>query len=305
MLEFNKVLIEATDDRVFPILCDKAARLLKAGGALELFTPAYDSDVNQGVKSLEEDAISRKAHLITQKEARLDQQAQQLSHFHQIEVGTDVSWCPDALQALRTKIERYQPELVCFPMQEGVELLHFFQPPDSWKLIRETRLPVLLGQAKSWSEHACITVAIDPFSESGRPLELDLKLLRWGRLLAKKLQAELHVIHAYSALPHSAIFDEHLIADYAALQEKVAAQHHKRIEQMLAPWNDEEGAPQIHVIQGEFHQVVPDFCRERNVDLMLVGNVERSWLERVFQGSSVERVMDHLTCDLLVLHPDD
>ena len=44
---------------------------------------------------------------------------------------------------------------------------------------------------------------------------------------------------------------------------------------------------------------------ERRADLMVMGAVSRSRLREIFIGSTAERVLDHLPCDVLVVKAAD
>ena len=44
---------------------------------------------------------------------------------------------------------------------------------------------------------------------------------------------------------------------------------------------------------------------ELDVDLMIVGSISRSLLSDVFIGSTTEKVLDSLDCDVLLLRPDN
>ena len=76
-----------------------------------------------------------------------------------------------------------------------------------------------------------------------------------------------------------------------------------KLEAMLAPWRNEPGAAQLHLIEGELHHVVPDFVEQTGIDLLIVGNVPRGALDRLLSGSSAERLLDRVRCDLMVIKP--
>jgi universal stress protein E len=49
--------------------------------------------------------------------------------------------------------------------------------------------------------------------------------------------------------------------------------------------------------------VIPFLARDRNADLVVMGAVARWSLQRAVIGSTAEKVLDHLPCDILIVRP--
>ena len=64
------------------------------------------------------------------------------------------------------------------------------------------------------------------------------------------------------------------------------------------------GEKSVRVLQGSASEVLPRVATEGQVDLVM-GAVSRSRLREVFIGSTAERVLDRLPCDVLVLRSAD
>ena len=92
------------------------------------------------------------------------------------------------------------------------------------------------------------------------------------------------------SLPEAA-FREYLIQDYRFLV------HFARAHAL-----DERS---LQVVQGSAAEVLPRHAAERRADLMVMGAVSRSRLREIFIGSTAERVLDHLPCDVLVVKAED
>ncbi|MND09065.1 Universal stress protein E [compost metagenome] len=45
-------------------------------------------------------------------------------------------------------------------------------------------------------------------------------------------------------------------------------------------------------------------CEEYRADLVVIGAVSRGALQRLALGSTAERVLDFVPCDLLIVNPD-
>jgi nucleotide-binding universal stress UspA family protein len=61
----------------------------------------------------------------------------------------------------------------------------------------------------------------------------------------------------------------------------------------------------VRVLQGSASEVLPRVATEGAVDLVVMGAVSRSRLREVFIGSTAERVLDRLPCDVLVIRSAD
>ncbi|MBR9882142.1 MAG: universal stress protein [Oceanospirillales bacterium] len=219
-------------------------------------------------------------------------------------VGTDVSWDENRAAALLRKCERFNADLLVYPVSTQPALLHHLLAPEDWKVLRESPVPLLLSRDRPWPEHPRIAVALDPFHPRNEPASLDGRLFGMAHRLVRELEGELHVLHTYTALPQSAVFDEHRIADFEHMQEDVTREHRARLESFLEPWQKEPGAAELHLLEGELHQEVPRLCEELRIDLLIIGNVQRGLLERLLVGSSAERLLDRVHCDLMVVKPD-
>lgn len=295
----DRLLVNVEEGSEPLALLEKAARLALSGGQLELFCC-----VSRSPGGADESTASRTRHaLMTQCEGHLDHLAERI-RLEPARLGSDVCWDRDRIGALVRKCERYRPDLLIHPAAEASGLLHPLILLEDRRLLRQIQVPLLLARKDAWGEHPRIAVALDPFHPCGEPAALDGKLFGMAHGLARQLEGELHVLHTYQSLPQSAILDEHRVTDYAGLQKKVTREHQQRLEALLAGWQHEPGAPQLHLLEGEFHRQVVAFCSAQPIDLLLIGNVPRGLLDRLLLGSSAERVLERIRCDLLVVKPD-
>jgi universal stress protein E len=64
-------------------------------------------------------------------------------------------------------------------------------------------------------------------------------------------------------------------------------------------------AQRVHLEQGAAAEVLPRMADQLNAALVVMGAVSRSRLQEVFLGSTAERVLDRIGCDVLVVKPAD
>jgi universal stress protein E len=64
-------------------------------------------------------------------------------------------------------------------------------------------------------------------------------------------------------------------------------------------------ADQVHQLPGKTEQGLPVFSRTQGASLMVMGALARWGLKRMIIGSTAERTIDHLACDVLVVRLGD
>ena len=75
-----------------------------------------------------------------------------------------------------------------------------------------------------------------------------------------------------------------------------------RFDARVAPY--ELSRKSVHLRMGAAAEEVPAVAEEVDAGVVVMGVVSRSGLKRLFIGSTAERVIDHLKCDVLVLKPE-
>jgi len=303
MNQYKRLLVNLAADEHRGEVLQKVRRLSGTETQVELFSCVYSS----GLASSHLFDAENRQHAIQAVMRKVEKGL--MSHvdkFQQqgIQAGADVYWDRDLAEGVVRKALRHQPDLLIHaPEAHANPLLRLLSAPD-WRLLRQCPTPLLLSKKPHWNDRPVIAVAIDPFHLDDETAQLDQRLLRHAAGLAQQLDGELHVLHVFNTLPHSAIFDEHLVVDYEALKKKVRREHHARIDELIKPFGLSVGDPCVHLLEGELHQLVPAWAEEKLVDVLVMGSLARGFIDRLLLGSSAERLMDKVGCDLLVLKPD-
>jgi universal stress protein E len=79
------------------------------------------------------------------------------------------------------------------------------------------------------------------------------------------------------------------------------------VRAVLAAIGEKHGLPpeQVRLEQGSAVEVLPRLVERLRADVLVMGAVSRSRLQELFVGSTAERVLDRLGCDVLVVKPGD
>jgi universal stress protein E len=59
-----------------------------------------------------------------------------------------------------------------------------------------------------------------------------------------------------------------------------------------------------HLVSGLTHEELPALAEKLDAAVVVMGAVARNRLKRLFIGSTAERTLDHLPCDLLIVKPN-
>jgi nucleotide-binding universal stress UspA family protein len=171
-------------------------------------------------------------------------------------------------------------------------------------LVRKCPVPVLVVKPGSRGRFRRVAVAVDPGTTALPHADLNRRLLELGTEVAKREDAELHVVHAWQ-LPGEAMLRGRgglSEAEVSALLAREAATRRAALEPLLLPWASLH--PRLHVLKGHAPDVVPRFVERERIDLLVMGSVSRTGIAGFIIGNTAERILDAVQCSLLVAKPE-
>ena len=303
MSGYNRLLVHLKQDEHRSELLVKVRGLLHPEATVELFSQTYSASL-EGSKLFDPDGRQHAIQSVLRKlEKGLQSNADKLEHLG-VTAGADVAWERDEAEALVRKALRFHPDLVIHAPDTHPDLLHRLMGAPDWRLLRQCPAPLLLSKKHQWNSRPIVAAAIDPFHLDDETAELDQKILAHAQAMASQLDGELHVVHVFQTLPHSAIFDEHMVMDFEALQKKVRQEHRDRIGELIKPMNLKVHDPCVHLLEGELSSVIPEWVERTSVDVLVMGSLARGFVDRMLLGSSAERLLERVDSDLLIIKPD-
>ncbi|HEY8538571.1 MAG TPA: universal stress protein, partial [Steroidobacteraceae bacterium] len=176
-----------------------------------------------------------------------------------------------------------------------------------WHLIRGCPVPLLLTKPKTWTSAPVLAAAVDPGHVNDKPVVLDNRILEWAASFRDRLQGSLRVIHAYLPAVLVAEAVSGMPAMMNVLTPKMMAEEQQRaldrVVELVSPYN--VSLESVTVEMGVASEVLPRFAEEIGADILVMGAISRSGLQRIFIGSTAERVLEHVPCDVLVIKPPD
>jgi universal stress protein E len=176
-----------------------------------------------------------------------------------------------------------------------------------WHLIRGCPVPLLLTKPKKWAAAPVVAAAVDPGHVNDKPVVLDNRILDWAREFRDRLEGSLHVVHAYLPAVLVAEAASGMPAMMSTLTPKLLEEEQQRALERVAELVSPYGvAPEnITVEMGVASEVLPRFAERIGADILAMGAISRSGLQRILIGSTAERVLEYVPCDILVIKPPD
>lgn len=175
-----------------------------------------------------------------------------------------------------------------------------------WCLIRSCSHPLLLSKARAWDAPPVFVAAVDPGHPNDAAAALDQEILNVTASLARSFAASVHVAHAFFPATITVAKPGGLPAAVGVSAEALAAEtarNRAEIVRLAAPYGISTG--NVHVEMGIAAQYLPSIAAQCRADLLVMGAVARSGLKRILIGSTAERVLEWLPCDVLVVKPPD
>jgi universal stress protein E len=303
MNEIRRILVAVKNPAVktLPAIL-KAAQLAKAFAAelilfqaieLPIYVEGDVSYVNDGLADLERctgEACEKALEVIARK-----------LRGRGIKVSVSAQFDYPIYEAVIREATRFKADLIVAEQHRGhraASLLHLVD----WELLRLSPLPVLLVKDPRAYRRPKILAAVDPDHTYAKPVWLDREILNAGQEIAKALHGTLHAVHAYSpipvvAFPTGATTKEDVEAAYARSGKDAV----KRLKRAL---RDAEMRDVVsHVIGRHPSDAIAEVATEIHSSLVVMGAVSRSGFKRLLIGSTAERVLDRLSCDVLVTKP--
>lgn len=173
-----------------------------------------------------------------------------------------------------------------------------------WELIRHSPCPLLLTRAGGtpW-RRPTVLASLDPF-HAEKPASLDAQLLATARGLARHLGGSAHAFHAF--MPLATLLPVSTLQPMPLWMPPGAERRHERnVRRVFERLARAAGvAPaRRHLCCGAVADQLAEVVRRSRTQLVVMGAVSRSGLERLFIGNTAERVLDGLPCDVLIEKP--
>ena len=176
--------------------------------------------------------------------------------------------------------------------------------PFDWALLRNCPVPVwLVGSAVATRLPRRSVAAVDPVQPAHGAGELNDHILDAARLLAALGPSHVRVISAFAGLPVGLQgldpMGMSLSLSIDELYEQLRVNHRTAMHALLR--SHHLGPDAAMILYGPPAPTLLDALDDFRPDVLVVGTLQRKRLDRLFMGSTVERLVGDAPCDVLAI----
>jgi universal stress protein E len=287
------VIVDPFTEQEQPVLSRTAWLAERFGARVELFACDYDAEVDSGRVATVwlPDAGLR--------EQRMLRNRRQLESFaaalrgRRLEVTVDVAWDYPPAEAIVRHVVATRPWLVAKDTHHHPLLQRTLLTNTDWNLIRDCPAPLLLVKPREVGPHPTVLAAVDPVQEHDKPAQLDDAICKFASELAEKTGGALHLTHSISTP-----LGVQLPPNVRAI---VAQEHRRALDGFLM--THPVPLENLHVHEGFAHECLQHVATAQHADFLVMGAVARRGIKKILIGSTAARVLDRLSCDLVIIKP--
>jgi universal stress protein E len=295
-IERIMVVIDANEDFSnapdgLPIELRKALRLVKdkQTAEIKLLSVGYEKYLHHSFYSIGYDySAMRKEYcdrLSGSMQGMVDQLAQQ-----GYKISSEVGGAHPRYEKIVEEAQECNADILIQHCRAYAKIEHHHLTNDSWQLVRNCPLPLLLVKDASWGDPITMMAAVDPMHSHNKPDELDNKIIDATSSISAQIGGEFHVVHAYAEA-----------ARPFAVAGKIKEEHSKAFDALLAGYGLD--AQHVHLIDETPVFALQHYSESLNSDICVMGAISRSRLAESLVGSTAEKVLDYIKTDILILKP--
>jgi universal stress protein E len=281
----------------------KAARIAaRAGARLTLFnTFMVPQPTGEALMNSSEQVL---AAAIRQRRERLQTIAARLRTAGAPPVRIAVEWDFPAHEGIVRHVLAAKSDLVVAESHRHGRMARWVLANTDWELIRTCPTPIWFVRSAALPRKLRVMVAVDPRHAHAKPARLDDRLLAGAHTIADGVGASVSLAHAYEPplAASSGALMEPLRWRLSPQRSRTFLENLRRDVHRLADRHDIPSKQRI-IEQGATPEVLARLTGAHKVDVLVVGAVSRSFLERPMIGSTAERVIDHVDCDVYIVKP--
>lgn len=285
---------------------DRAALLARAFNAeLRLYVSYYNAylpDVTIRT-STAAPSLSREAIEVLQR--NIDEMAVEL-RGQGLAVTTHAEWRASLYDSIIEEVVSFGANLVVKDTHYHTAISRAMFTNTDWNLIRKCPVPLwLVKPGVCYEEEPPLLACVDPLLEHDKPTSLDDEILTAGAMLSDVLGGPLYAFHAFNPLVEIGNTAKWAVKPARLPVEALSEQMRKEHSKAFFDLTERHGidAPYRVLKSGSVATMLPSTITELGASLAIMGAVTRRKFRHMLIGSTAEKVMDHIACDLLVVKP--
>jgi universal stress protein E len=297
--KFKKILLAISDVSAKKAIERAALIARKSGAHLELFSVVRPATAFLGGNKAAVLRVTRAN--VEARLAKLDALAGRLrADGLTVICNVDTDYSPG--EAIIRRLKLAKADLVVIEAHKHGLLARLMLTQTDFDLVRHCPTPLLIVKNARTERRPVVVAALDPWHASGKPAGLDARIAELTHAISRAVGGKPHAAHVYAPLLR---YESDSVA--APIVVPVPAVEQKRYTTAIrrrfkAEAHKLEISPQnAHLRMGDPAIVLPELAASLKADTIVMGAISRSIVSRVFIGSTTERVLDAMPCNVLIV----
>ena len=224
-----------------------------------------------------------------------------MARKHGLEVSSTVEWDYPPHEAVVRRAQSTGADLIIAECHRGARTRPWMIHLTDWELLRTSPVPVLLLRGSRPYHRPLVLAAVDPAHSHAKPSKLDDRIFAAATEINKGLRGQLHLLHAnYPSIVGTSprVPRTWSTMSFGELKEQERQAFEGFRARVKIP------RKRAHLVEGNPAVEIPRFANQMGADIVVMGALSRSGLERFFIGNTAERILGALECDVLVVKPE-
>jgi universal stress protein E len=222
-----------------------------------------------------------------------------------IKVATAVVEDMPPHEALVRQVRQLEADLVMMQLHRHPRWARWFVTYTDWELVRQCPCPVWIVKVAHSRAFRHVVAAVDPLHPHARAGKLDDRILETAGQLAKSLGGPVtlcHVADVPFTYEPGGVFGEPVpVPTPPGVQQRYLQGVAAKVDALSRRHGLSESQRKIQ--PGLPADLLPRMVEQLRADVLVMGAVSRSGIDRLFLGSMAERIIDRVQCDVLVVKP--
>jgi universal stress protein E len=303
MYPIHNILVAIKDPRVksHPALAKAAAIAAALDAQIQLFH-AIDIPMYPDLGAVEGLRLPQAERLQKESNRQLLEALATPLRRRGLSVTTAVEWDFPLHEAIIRAAERFDANLIIAADHTTTHHAPWLLRYTDWELLRASPMPVLLVKSPRPYRAPVILAALDPTHSFDKPAALDNEILRFSATLADALHGAVHAVHGYVPVP--ANLSSTMLSTPGELEKVLAAAEEAAcdaLRKVAEPLGISRS--RLHVVGRHPTDAVQEVATQTGSQIVALGSLSRSGLDRFLIGNTAEALIDRLNCDILVVKP--
>lgn len=220
-----------------------------------------------------------------------------------VQIATDVA-CGTAFVELIRDVIRNERDLLVKASEAAHGLGERIFGTTARKLMRKCPCPVwVLKPAHGPVDRIAAAIDISHKTEAER--KLNEHVLRTAISLARLKEGKVTAIHVWRHWGESLLRGPGRLreGDIQEILAEIRIGAFDAVTELIAPFR-RECPMEMELIKGVPELVIPEFCQEQEIDVLVMGTVARTGLTGFLIGNTAEKILDEIDCSVVTLKPE-